>query len=66
MRFTKFAGLAKHSLHPTPSQNAMIGRYPDTDRYRPPQLARTTIWEKVQLFGFLIVTAGVMIVVTGS
>jgi hypothetical protein len=44
----------------------MIGRYPDTDRYRPPQLARTTIWEKVQLFGFLIVTAGVMIVVTGS
>jgi hypothetical protein len=41
----------------------MSDPHTDSDRYRPLQLAQTTIWEKVQIFGFLAaITAGMIIV----
>ena len=44
----------------------MTDSHSDPDRYRPPQLARTTIWEKVQIFGFLAAIAASLVIILGK
>jgi hypothetical protein len=44
----------------------MSAPHVEPDRYRPPQLRRTTIWEKVQIFGFSAAIVAALVVIVGK